>query len=302
MKTMTKSKSNQQIDAFWVSIALLLVFAAFVSVALHISPLHIVSVIEDFATHHFVLVVMIAFLIAMLSLRQFYANRGGKSGRRLTRSHSLSKTTIVENMKERINFNYTTVKDHITNFWVSIALFCLLIIVVALALHTTPSHMIALVENFATHHFVLAAMFCFFIALMVLRHYYKSFSPNQQITFLRKKSRTDAQSSLIGRFKNKVNLDYQTLKSHFIGILQVDTLTFSDEDILHDNELKIKRENDLDRAMKLGNSYKEKVKIYFRDVDSNKHVYTSVWFVSSTHVTLKHGVVIPIKAIYNVKF
>jgi uncharacterized Tic20 family protein len=302
MKTLTKSKSNQQIDAFWVSIVLLLSFAAFVSIALHISPLHIISMIEDFATHHFVLVVMIAFLIAMLSLRQFYANRGGKSSSRLTRNNSLSKTTIGENLKESMNFNYTTIKDHITNFWISIALFCLLIIVLALALHTTPSHMIALVENFATHHFVLAAMLCFFIALMVLRHYYKSFSPNQQITFLRKKSRADAQSSLIGRFKNKVNLDYQTLKSNFIGILQIESLTFSEEDILNDNEQKVKRENDLNRAMKLGNSYKEKVKIYFKDEYSNKHVYTSVWFVSSTHVTLKHGVVIPIKAIYDVKF
>lgn len=302
MKTITKSKSNQQIDAIWVSLVLLLVFAAFVSIALHISPLHIISMIEDFATHHFVLVVMIAFLIAMLSLRQFYKNRDDKSRGRLNRNQSLAETTIVENLKEKMSINYSSLKEHLNSFWVSIAVFCLLVILVALVLHTTPSHIIALVENFATHHFVLAALFSFFITLLVLRHYYKNFTADEQVILLRRKTRTNAQINLVGRLKSKVNQDYQVLKSHFIGILQINNLTFGDEDVLNDSELKIKREDDLDRAMKLGNSYKEKVKIYFKDSVSNKHVYTSVWFVSSSHVTLKHGVVIPIQSIYLVKF
>lgn len=190
----------------------------------------------------------------------------------------------------------------VDSFWMSIALLCALAIFVSIALKVSPSDIITLVENFATHHFILAVMFAFFFTLLILRSYYKSFSARKPGVFFRRQTKEVTKTNFFSRFKNKVNLHYQTLKSHFIGIHQIETLTFEDIDLLVENDLKRKRENDLNKAMKLGNSYKEKVKIYFKDEDSNRHVYTSVWHVSSTHVTLKYGTVIPVKAIYKVKF
>lgn len=184
--------------------------------------------------------------------------------------------------------------------WVSIALFCSLVIFVSISLHITPSHLIALVENFATHHFILVSFFLFFITLLVLRYYYKNTAHSNQKFFLKKKSAE--KTSLVTRLSNRVNLDYQTLKSHFIGIHQIDSLVFGFDDVLKDRDSRLKRELELNKAMKLGNSYKHKVKIYFKDSVSNKHVYTSVWYVSESHVTLKYGVVIPVKSIYQVKF
>jgi hypothetical protein len=158
------------------------------------------------------------------------------------------------------------------------------------------------VENFATHHFVLVVFFLFFITLLILRYYYKAHSLSGQSAFMRQKTKTTENRGLVKRLSNRVNLDYQKLKSHFIGIHQIDSLVFDNHDVLKDSDSKIKREEDLNKAMKLGNSYKVKVKIYFKDTVSNKHVYTSVWYVSSSHVTLKYGAVIPIKAIYQIKF
>ncbi|MBK6835342.1 MAG: hypothetical protein IPG89_14170 [Bacteroidetes bacterium] len=188
------------------------------------------------------------------------------------------------------------------SFGVALALLLAFGIFISIALHVTPSDIISWIENFATHHFILVGLFLFFISLLVLRYYYKRSSHSQPVRVLRRKNRVVAKSNLVNHLKSKVNLEYQTLKSHFIGVYQVDFISFGDKDVLTDNELKMKREEDLNRAMKLGNSYKEKVKIYFKDSISNKHVYTSVWYVSSSHVTLKHGVVIPVKAIYQVKF
>jgi hypothetical protein len=52
--------------------------------------------------------------------------------------------------------------------------------------------------------------------------------------------------------------------------------------------------------MVLGNSYKQKVKVFFKDVVSLRYVETTIWFVGDNHVTLKEGINIPKNKIYKV--
>jgi len=192
--------------------------------------------------------------------------------------------------------------QQIDSVWIPIALLCAFVIFVAIALHITPSHIISLIEDFATHHFILMTMVVFFITLLTLRNYYKKHNITNPVRNLKRRKKAEAKMNFVNQVKSKISLEYQIIKSHFVGIYEIESLTFAEKDVLTDDESKAKRFIDLTKAMKLGNSYKVKVKIYFKDSVSNKHLYTSVWFVSSSHVTLKHGMVIPIKSIYQVKF
>jgi hypothetical protein len=56
----------------------------------------------------------------------------------------------------------------------------------------------------------------------------------------------------------------------------------------------------LKRAETLGNAFKSKCKIFFRDSMGLKKVETTVWMVSDKYVNLKGGRVIPIESIENV--
>lgn len=79
--------------------------------------------------------------------------------------------------------------------------------------------------------------------------------------------------------------------------------SFLKEDVLNTDELKKIRAFNLDRAARLGNAYKGKVKIFFKAIDSiTRSVETTVWASADDHVTLKGGVFLPIRAIENVAF
>lgn len=79
--------------------------------------------------------------------------------------------------------------------------------------------------------------------------------------------------------------------------------SFFKEDVLMTEELKKIRAFNLDRAVRLGNAYKGKVKIFFKTMDSiTRAVETTVWASADGHVTLKGGIFLPIRAIENVSF
>ncbi len=58
----------------------------------------------------------------------------------------------------------------------------------------------------------------------------------------------------------------------------------------------------MSRAMTLGNAYKQKVIMFFRDNESDKHVETTIWHVDKKYVSLKSGVTLPVHRIYKLQF
>jgi hypothetical protein len=77
-------------------------------------------------------------------------------------------------------------------------------------------------------------------------------------------------------------------------------LSFPFSDVLSSMDEKHLRLEKLKAAMILGNGFKHKVKIVFRDVNLQQAVETTLWFVSEKHIILKSGVVMPIGCIEDV--
>jgi hypothetical protein len=61
------------------------------------------------------------------------------------------------------------------------------------------------------------------------------------------------------------------------------------------------RESQLSQACRLGNEYKGKVRIVFQSAEGIKEVHTTIWNVSDNVVSLKGGIIIPIRCIYSVE-
>lgn len=81
------------------------------------------------------------------------------------------------------------------------------------------------------------------------------------------------------------------------------TLKFTQKDVLTEEREFRLRNIYLKKAEKLGNTYKGKVKIYFiTDKNEPLAVETTIWSVNERFITLKAGVTIPITAIYRIEF
>lgn len=76
------------------------------------------------------------------------------------------------------------------------------------------------------------------------------------------------------------------------------TLRFPNNEVLNEAAAINQRNNDLTRALYLGNIEHAKIKIFFEDKQSKKVVETTVWAVTDTSVILKRGIGIPIHRIY----
>lgn len=78
-------------------------------------------------------------------------------------------------------------------------------------------------------------------------------------------------------------------------------LKFSKEDVIHSKSEKKQRCFQLIRAMRLGNLFKNKVTISFKDAqDRLMKINTTIWGVTQQSVILKKGVYIPISSIVSV--
>lgn len=78
-------------------------------------------------------------------------------------------------------------------------------------------------------------------------------------------------------------------------------LKFSKEDVIHNEPEKKVRSFQLMRAMRLGNLFKNKVTISFKDAqDRLMKVNTTIWGVTKETVILKKGVYLPINSIVSV--
>ncbi len=93
------------------------------------------------------------------------------------------------------------------------------------------------------------------------------------------------------------------IETNVIGIEkeEINTLTFPKESISR-TELKVKQLHSmLDKAVLLGNRYKDKIRVVFRDSVGLKMVETTIWHASQNHVVLKGGVTIPFNRIEEVR-
>lgn len=86
--------------------------------------------------------------------------------------------------------------------------------------------------------------------------------------------------------------------SCYIQKENIKQLHFSDTEVLQDKSEKSIRHYHLVRALKLGNLLKNKVNIYFKDVENHlMRVNTTIWGITDNAVILKQGILIPLNRI-----
>jgi uncharacterized protein (UPF0248 family) len=95
--------------------------------------------------------------------------------------------------------------------------------------------------------------------------------------------------------EGKVNIPEMVEKEH------IGNLRFPNDEVLKTSDAIRLRKTNLDKALKLGNVEKGKIKIVFEDSDNIKQVETTIWGVTDQRIILKQGVVIPIHRIHEIK-
>ena len=83
---------------------------------------------------------------------------------------------------------------------------------------------------------------------------------------------------------------------------EISGLKFPKEEVFKDVEKHKELKTAIDRAMRLGNSYKGKVKILFEDHEGLKAVETTIWGVTDKNILLKQTTLIPIRRVHEIRF
>jgi hypothetical protein len=81
---------------------------------------------------------------------------------------------------------------------------------------------------------------------------------------------------------------------------QIEGLKFPATEVLTDESQIAERNDNLKRALTLGNIERGKARIYFEDDQCLRVVETTVWGVTDKRIILKHGVVIPIQRVHKI--
>jgi len=186
-----------------------------------------------------------------------------------------------------------------------IAIFSTLLFISSLIFHLTPLGMLEYVEDFAVHHYFLMG----FISLVVLAASTKAFSALDEKIERNYRESTSLELSKNRRKRLKLFNLFNARKpkadeseSCFTKTDEISKLSFAQGDVLKDEESKLQRQRDLEKATILGNSYKQKIIILFKDNREKKHLITTVWQSTSEHISLKGGVILPVKSIYKIEF
>jgi len=79
------------------------------------------------------------------------------------------------------------------------------------------------------------------------------------------------------------------------------SLHFPPNEVLGSPEEIKQRKTDIERGRFVGNAFKGKVEIHFKDSEGLKQVETTIWAITETRVMLKNNMSIPLNRIFKVK-
>lgn len=83
----------------------------------------------------------------------------------------------------------------------------------------------------------------------------------------------------------------------------IPTLHFPQEDVLTDKAQLARRRADAERASRLGNNHHGKPDIFFQTADGQiKRVQAAVWGAHTDYLTLKAGIMLPLRAVLGFDF
>lgn len=171
-------------------------------------------------------------------------------------------------------------------------------------LHITPVIIGNSILDFATHHYFLMGFISLTVAIVCWKMYI-SLDEKIDSRYQRNNLNNTRPQRKRNLMLNKLHDLYSKKKddeSQFIKPESLSKLKFTDDDVLKDEAERQQRQRDLQRATVLGNSFKQKVILRLKDYHSKKHLMTTVWHSNSEHISLKGGIVLPVKSIYKIEF
>ena len=80
----------------------------------------------------------------------------------------------------------------------------------------------------------------------------------------------------------------------------LDKIHYPDQEVLLEPEQITKRESNAKKAIKLGNLFKDKVKVVFEDTEGIKLVQTTIWGMTERYLIFKRGMVMPLNRIHEI--
>lgn len=186
------------------------------------------------------------------------------------------------------------------NKLIAIGVFFGCIGVICMILHVSPAAILEKLADFASHHYFLAGFIFLIISLACLKFYYnKSHDAVMRKSF--GKSRALKRRVFLENLNRKIGLVNNSEESLYIRKEKITSLKFSSEEVLASKADQNTRSEALQKARVLGNLYKQKVIICFKDNYTSKHTLATIWHADDEHVSLKGGAIIPVKRIYKIE-
>lgn len=172
--------------------------------------------------------------------------------------------------------------------------------IVCIILHISPVMILEALKEFAKHHYFLAGFIFLILSLVCLKFYFKK-NEETGLQISRKKSRVMKRRILLSNLRRSIGFIGDPGQSLYIKKEKITSLKFSNNEVLPSREDQELRKEVLQKARVLGNLYKQKVIICFKDNDSSKHTLATIWHTDDEHVSLKGGATIPVKRIYKIE-
>jgi len=173
------------------------------------------------------------------------------------------------------------------------------IAVICLILHISPAKILEDLADLASHHYFIVGFVFLVICLTCIKIYYNNISQNSNSPV--RTSRTARRRALLARLKKGLGIENSMPASLYIKKEDLKNLKYPSEELLTTVEEDDQRNKALAKARVLGNLYKQKAIIYFKDKYSLKHTTGTVWHVDDDYISLKGGATIPVKRIYKIE-
>jgi hypothetical protein len=194
-----------------------------------------------------------------------------------------------------------TLKSKTNTLLILLIVIPVIITVTCLTLNISPFQLEWLIIDFAVHHYFIFGFISLILFLSIKFYFFESNEPKKNRNFsemLKKVYYRNLRRKR--RYSTYNNHKNEETKIVIVDKKNIGFLNYSNQDVLLSNDEKKMRENELKKSMTLGNQYKQKVKIFFKDDHKTMLVETTVWSADPNYISLKGGVVIPVRSIYKV--
>jgi hypothetical protein len=201
----------------------------------------------------------------------------------------LKKKITMETVKRKIKIAEVAL-------FISVSTLFILLGVISFIFHISPEGIINALADFEEHHYFIISYSSLLIGLISFKKFLNSIEPKE----IKSKSKSKRLTSL-----SKIsNVNFNTKEFNPESFVRVDkseiiNSSFNNiEEVLTEYKLIEKRKFDINRSVILGNLFKHKVEIYFKDSDSLKRTSTTIWHADELNISLKGGITIPVKNIF----